>query len=721
MIRKRIFVTGMGMISPLGANVPVTLQALYSSNSGLKPLSRFPAPYLLPVGEVPAGMPTAEPLPGTHQYALAAACEAVRDQSEPPESVIVGTTTGGMPLTEEKLRQGVTDPAAYRYHATSSIAEKIALKLNCRGPVWTISTACSSGAVALALALEMLRNGRFQRVLAGGADALCRLTYHGFHSLQLLDPSGCHPCDLSRKGLSLGEGAAMLLLEAAEYPPEGALAELAGAGLSCDAWHPSSPHPEGAGALKAMETALVDAGIAAAEVGHVNLHGTGTPDNDSAESQALRDLFGENMPPVTSVKGALGHSLAAAGAIEAAISVATLLSGKIPPTVGFEAPDPALNLSPVAETLETQVNAILSNSFGFGGNNAALVFRRCEISGRSREEEKTAAFAVLGQACFSGGGDLAGTLAALEADKSCQGQQDTIVLSRSLDLRAVRRVKRLPRMALALAKAACPVPVSGDLPTSVFFGTGWGPLSETRDFLIRLFESGDRFSSPFDFVGSVHNAPAGMVGMEFKATGPNVTLTGGEATFEKALAGAALLAPEGDETLLVLGADEYSPAWTPLFDRSAIMGIPSDGGGALWLKRAVDPEGLRISPVFQGSGDRNDEVVEELAGCLGGGRPVSRRFAAVLAGIPAAQHREGRQHLEKFLALTGYAGPVLDYRRWIGEFASASAVAAVLAVSFVRKGEIPAALNEGRACPLNGRGILILGLGSEVSAVEILS
>jgi len=133
LIRKRIFVMGMGMISPLGADVPVTLQALYSSNSGLKPLSRFPAPYLLPVGEVPAGMPPAEPLPGTHRYALAAACEAVKGQSEPPESVIVGTTTGGMPLTEEKLRQGVTDPAAYRYHATSSIAETIALKLNCRG------------------------------------------------------------------------------------------------------------------------------------------------------------------------------------------------------------------------------------------------------------------------------------------------------------------------------------------------------------------------------------------------------------------------------------------------------------------------------------------------------------------------------------------------------------------------------------------------------------
>ncbi|SEM44817.1 3-oxoacyl-[acyl-carrier-protein] synthase-1 [Syntrophus gentianae] len=720
MTRKRIFVTGMGMISPLGSDVPNTLQALSFSRSGLKPLSRFPAPCLLPVGEIPDGTPLVEPIPATHRYALAAAFEAVKGQSGPPESVIVGTTTGGMPLTEERLRQGVTDPAAYRYHATSSIAETIAQKLNCRGPVWTISTACSSGAVALALALELLRNGRFQRVLAGGADALCRLTYFGFSSLQVLDPRGGHPFDLSRKGLSLGEGAAMLFLVAAECPPEGALVELAGAGLSCDAWHPSSPQPEGAGARKAMAKALDDAGISPAEVDHVNLHGTGTPDNDSAEAWALRKLFRDGVPPIASVKGALGHSLAAAGAMEAVISAATILSGRIPPTVGFEVPDPELSLYPSSNSVKTAVNTVLSNSFGFGGNNAALVFRHPEFPGRHRAGDKVSSFSILGEACLTGVGNLAETLSALEAGRSCSGQQDTAMLSRSLDGRAVRRLKRLPRMVLSLAKAACPDRVSGNQLSSVFFGTGWGPLSETHDFLTRLFESGDRFASPFDFIGSVHNAPAGQVGMEFQATGPNLTLTGGEAAFEQALDSAALLAPGGEETLLVVGADEYSPAWTPLFDRSAVMGPPSDGGGALWLKKAASNEGLRILAVFLGSGERNDRVVENLAYCLGGGKEFCRRIGAVLVGLPAAQYREGRQRLTTFLERTGFTGPVLDYRKVIGEFASASAVATVLGVSFLREGEIPAALNDGQAFPLNGRGILVLGLGSEVSAVEIL-
>jgi len=717
---KRIFVAGMGMIGSLGGDVPAIVKALHRGERGLRPLSLFPAPFHLPVGEIPLRPPAHEFISPTHRFALAAAREAVAGRTRPPQCVIVGVTTGGMPLTEERLRQGVTDPEAYRHHAASSVAEYVARNLDCRGPVWTVSTACSSGAVALALAMESLRSGRFQRVLAGGVDALCRLTYFGFHSLQLLDPQGARPFDRRRKGLSLGEGAAMLLLEAAEHVPEGALAEWAGAGLSCDAWHPAAPHPEGAGALLAMERALADAGIDPGDVGHVNLHGTGTPDNDAAEALALHALFGKRLPPVASVKGALGHPLAAAGAMEAILSVATLRSGEIPPTVGFEAPDPALEIEPAAKPVPAQVDTVLSNSFGFGGNNAALVFRRLGSPGRRREERKRPVFTVLGEACLTGAGELSETLAALEAGRSCAGMPDLAACSRSLNPRTVRRLKRLPRMALSLAAAACPSPNSGDRPQSIFFGTGWGALSETHDFLTRLFESEDRFASPADFVGSVHNAPAAQVGIEFKATGPNVTLTGTEAAFEQALDGAALLAPDGGETLLVVGADEHQRNWTPLFDPSALSGRPSDGGGALWLKRAVAPEGLSISPVFSGSGDRNGRVVEELTAGLGGSEGIHRRFAAVMAGLPAFRCGESRQRLERFLALSGFSGPVLDYRRWLGEFASASAVAVVLGVSFVRRGKIPAALSGGRAFPLGGRGILVLALGNEVSAVEIL-
>jgi 3-oxoacyl-[acyl-carrier-protein] synthase-1/3-oxoacyl-[acyl-carrier-protein] synthase II len=178
----------------------------------------------------------------------------------PLDIVVIGTTTGGMASTEELLLQKNDDPAAYRWHSAGSVAEDIAGRFKCRGPVMTVSTACSSGAVAIALALEMLRCGQARRALAGGIDSICRLTYYGFHALQLMDPQGARPLDRERRGMSVAEGAAMLLLVAGD--PEGAVAEILGAGLSCDAHHPAAPHPEGRGAYAAMAAALADAGLA---------------------------------------------------------------------------------------------------------------------------------------------------------------------------------------------------------------------------------------------------------------------------------------------------------------------------------------------------------------------------------------------------------------------------------------------------------------------------
>ena len=237
---------------------------------------------------------------------------------EPPDAVVLGVTTGGMLTTENLLKKKVRDPELYRRHAAGSVAEDIARRHRCSGPALTVSTACSSGAAALKIALEMLRSGRVKRVLAGGADSLCRLTYYGFNALQLLDPKGAHPLDADRRGMSVGEGAAMMLL--AVDKPDQAVAEVLGAGLSCDAYHPAAPHPEGKGALAAMRAALSDAGISISDIDYINLHGTGTLDNDISEAAAIRTLFVGKKPLLSSVKGACGHCLAAAGAIEAVVS-----------------------------------------------------------------------------------------------------------------------------------------------------------------------------------------------------------------------------------------------------------------------------------------------------------------------------------------------------------------------------------------------------------------
>jgi 3-oxoacyl-(acyl-carrier-protein) synthase len=373
---KRVYIAGVGIISPLGTGIAATREALQQNRSAIRSLDLFKLLQgnPLPVGQVdePEGSFS---LPRTHRLACIAARQAIADSDRPPDAIIIGTTTGGILTTEQLLRENVRDREPYRYHGLTSVAEYLAGELGCGGPALAVSTACSSGAVAIAMALQMLRRGRAKRVLAGGVDSLCRLTYFGFHSLQLVDREGCRPLDRDRHGMAVAEGAAMLLLTTEK--PAAPLAELLGAGLSCDAYHPAAPHPQGRGALLAMEAALADAGLAPADIDYISLHGTGTPENDLAEAQAVNALFAAP-PPLSSIKGATGHSLAASGAIEAVVSTIAVADDFLPANTGCKHPDPALGLMPLARPTSRTASAVLSNSFGFGGNNGSLVISKPE-------------------------------------------------------------------------------------------------------------------------------------------------------------------------------------------------------------------------------------------------------------------------------------------------------------------------------------------------------
>ncbi len=741
-MKVRIFVVGMGAVTPAGAGVPALLEALLSGGRHIRPLSLFPANSkgALPVGELPADVwadvvQRVEDggIPRTHALALAAALEAVAG-GPPPDAVVLGGTTGGMGLTEVLLKEGVSDLERYRLHGTGTVAEYVAFRLGCTGPALTVSTACSSGAVAVKLGMELIRSGRAHRVLVGGADCLCRLTYYGFSMLQLIDPDGTRPLDRNRNGMSVAEGAGMLLLEGApcgEPVPDTALAEVLGAGLSCDAYHPSAPHPEGAGALSAMKRALAEAGVAPGDVSYVNLHGTGTRDNDAAEAKALVSLFGPGLPPVSSTKGGVGHSLAAAGAVEAVISVLALRHGVVPGNVGLTEPDPAFGLVPAGASFPAELSAVLSNSFGFGGNNAAVLFGPTERNGEDWERRTAGADAraagagasgqpsfemgrlrVLAVACISGAGHTTETLSALAEGRSAAGVLPEETVTRDLPPRALRRMKRLPRLTLALADAvlkAAAHPVDG-----IYLGTGWGPLSETWEFLDKLFGSNLEFSSPTDFVGSVHNAVAGQVAIWHKATGPNITATGGDTSFEQALLAAQLTLTNGDTVACVLGADEAHEKLSPLLDESVATGLAegtvlSDGGAGLVvaLGQGGPGIGLRLlAPVADGDSD-----VERLVNAAGGAERVREFFGAILAGIPAARRTQGKSLLDRFLARTQFEGAVVDYRLQTGELASASAIASAWAV---REVSAPG------SSLAKGRGILLLGLGETLSVVEVL-
>ena len=242
-------------------------------------------------------------LPRSHALVMHAALQAMKDESEPPDAIVVGVATGGVHSYEETVRVGAKMPEHFRFHAVDTVTQELAKKFNCQGPALTVSTACSSGALSLTAALNLIRSGRAKRVLACGVDGLSRLTFYGFYFLQLIDPMGARPFDRTRNGMSLGEGAAALLLTAGDEPPPGALAEFRGAGLSCDAYHPVAPHPEGLGAVQAMEAALKSAGIGPGDIDYINLHGTGTTENDASESAAIRALFGANTPALSSTKG----------------------------------------------------------------------------------------------------------------------------------------------------------------------------------------------------------------------------------------------------------------------------------------------------------------------------------------------------------------------------------------------------------------------------------
>ena len=389
----RIAVTGIGIVSAAGCGVAETLASLRAEHSGIVAApSHLATRHRLPVGEVPqsdaelaARLGIAGTCSRTALLGMTAAAEALADAGgiRRNTALVSATSVGGMDLTERFFeefgaddRRGRLRLAAHHDCADSTLA--IARHCGIDGFTTTLSTACSSAANALMTAARLLRHGMADRVLAGGCDALCRFTINGFRSLQILDPAPCRPFDASRAGLNLGEGAAYLVLERAETAARTPYCWLDGFANANDAYHQTASSPDGEGDYLAMRGAIEAAGIAAEEVEYVNAHGTGTPNNDLAEGRALRRLFGRQLPLVSSTKAFTGHTLAAAGAVEAVFAALMLRHGEIYPNLRFAEPDPQTNLIPVTRYRRMPLRNVLSNSFGFGGNCAALLFTRAE-------------------------------------------------------------------------------------------------------------------------------------------------------------------------------------------------------------------------------------------------------------------------------------------------------------------------------------------------------
>jgi 3-oxoacyl-[acyl-carrier-protein] synthase-1 len=384
-------ITAVATANPLGVGLSATWDALREGRSGLRPNDFEDTAIKTWIGRI-AGLEQHRitgsladwdcrnnrlALLGLRQDEFEESIEAARNSYGPERvGILIGTTTSGILETELAYRHRCSDgqlPHQFRYRHTQnlfSVTDFVRRALRLAGPAASISTACSSSAKVFAGASRLIDSGLCDAVVVGGVDSLCFMTLYGFASLGLLSDRPCRPCDADRNGLSISEAAGFMLLER----PGRRKADVAllGYGESCDAYHMSTPQPEGKGATLAMEQALARAGLKAADIDYVNLHGTGTPANDRAEDQAVSRIFGSRTP-CSSTKGATGHALGAAGITEAVLSALCLRHDYVPGTVNTKTLDPGLQSHIMVDGSYQPLRRVMSNSFGFGGNNCSLI------------------------------------------------------------------------------------------------------------------------------------------------------------------------------------------------------------------------------------------------------------------------------------------------------------------------------------------------------------
>ena len=411
MSQRRVVVTGMGALTPVGLDVASTWDAIVHGRSGIAPVQRFETDDLdvRIAGEVKDFDPTryldrkeARRFDRFLQLGLAAAQEAVRDAGlkiKPEQAeqvgVVVGSGIGGIgtivdaAITLHTRGPDRVGPFVVPMMLPDMLAGMIAIQTGAKGANFAVASACATAGHALGEAAEMIRRGDAEVMIAGGAEApVTRIGLAAFDSMRALsrrnhEPErASRPFDAERDGFVLAEAAGILVLESLEHARRRDApihAEIAGYGATADAYHITAPSEGGEGAARAMRAALRRAGMQPADIGYINAHGTSTPHNDRTESQAIRAVFGDDAPPVSSTKSMTGHLIGASGAVEAIVCIQTILGGCLPPTINYEHPDPDCDLDYIPNIARPKrVDAALSNSLGFGGHNTALIVSRFE-------------------------------------------------------------------------------------------------------------------------------------------------------------------------------------------------------------------------------------------------------------------------------------------------------------------------------------------------------
>lgn len=558
-----IIIKGIGIVSSLGIGAEATAEALRKGDTGIHTMRYLQSQHTeLPVGEVPLSneemiqmlnTTSGRYVSRTVLMGAIALREALHsagidaDLKGKRVYLISGTTVGGMDMTERVFASAEDNDLYYcvKHHDCGSSTEDMARLAGVEAECCTVSTACSAALNAIIVGSEMLKNDEADIVIAGGSEALSRFHLNGFNSLKILDDKPSRPFCATRQGLNLGEGAAYVVMTR-EEDAKGKGIYLAGYANRCDAYHQTASSPEGKGASLAMSAALRMAHLTPQDIDYVNAHGTGTPDNDRSESHALQTVFGENLPPVSSTKGATGHTTSASGAIETVICILAMRNGFIPGNNGWREKDDEC-IAPVAAAYAATLHHVMCNSFGFGGNDSSIILSDTTVEQRHDAVPSWQVEEV--------------------ADVTVDSMEQLTELAEYVSPRETRRMGKLLKAATLSSLKALRM-AGADNPDAIITATANGMLENSEQLLREIADNGEQTTSPTLFMQSTHNTIGSAIAIRLGCHGYNITYTQGDQSLQCALSDARRLIATGQaETVLVGCHDESAPYLNTLLQR----------------------------------------------------------------------------------------------------------------------------------------------------------
>ena len=566
-----IAITGLGIICAIGNDCQQVLDSLVNRKTGVGMMKYLQSCHTeLPVGEVKLsddelktllGLPVGSLYSRTTLLGAVAVKQAMADAGLSADMLagkkvvlISGTTVGGMDVTERILadmREVLQTPNANRStpidyvkrHDCGSTTNEIAQICGLDCEVCTISTACSSAINSIIVGCEMLRSGEADLVIAGGSEALSKFHLNGFNTLHILDTEVCRPFDATRVGLNLGEGAGFVVLQKEDV---NAKAYIGGYGNKCDAFHQTASSDDGEGAYLAMREALESSGIDKSQIDYINAHGTGTPNNDPSESVALKRIFGNDIPLVSSTKGFTGHTTSASGSIETVICVLAMQNNFVPVSYGFNHPDEACIHPFEGDDKQHRMDYVICNSFGFGGNDSSLLLMReakdCSMASAKSPELEIA------------------------ADITIDSMEQLADYKEYISPKEGRRMGKLMKAAtltslMALREAGI------ECPDAIITATANGMLETSEKFLVDMVDNGEETLSPTLFMQSTHNTIGSAIAIRTQCHGYNITYTQGKDSMKWALRDAERLIRMGKAKTVLVGChDESSPLFQSFYD-----------------------------------------------------------------------------------------------------------------------------------------------------------